>query len=81
MSRDFKYKTAEALAADARGARSRRFAPGRPHPACSADRGRGPTLGNRLAIQPMEGCDGETRRHAGELTFRRYGRFGGGGPS
>lgn len=35
--------------------------------------------GNRLAIQPMEGCDGELDGRPGELTYRRYERFGGGG--
>lgn len=33
------------------------------------------TLPNRLAIQPMEGCDGEPDGSPGELTFRRYFRF------
>ncbi len=33
------------------------------------------TLPNRLAIQPMEGCDGEVDGSPGELTFRRYRRF------
>jgi NADPH2 dehydrogenase len=35
--------------------------------------------GNRLAVQPMEGCDGELDGFPGELTFRRWERFGGGG--
>lgn len=39
----------------------------------------GGTLGNRLVIQPMEGCDGEPDGSPGELTFRRYQRFGAGG--
>jgi NADPH2 dehydrogenase len=37
------------------------------------------TVGNRLAVQPMEGCDGELDGLPGELTFRRWERFGGGG--
>lgn len=37
------------------------------------------TVGNRLAIQPMEGCDCTHDGHPGELTFRRYHRFGSGG--
>jgi 2,4-dienoyl-CoA reductase-like NADH-dependent reductase (Old Yellow Enzyme family) len=37
------------------------------------------TAGNRLVIQPMEGCDGTPEGAPGELTFRRYERFGGGG--
>ena len=35
--------------------------------------------GSRLAVQPMEGCDGERDGVPGELTFRRWERFGGGG--
>ncbi|VTR91045.1 nadh:flavin oxidoreductase : NADH:flavin oxidoreductase OS=Planctomyces maris DSM 8797 GN=PM8797T_20134 PE=4 SV=1: Oxidored_FMN [Gemmata massiliana] len=37
------------------------------------------TLGNRWGIHPMEGCDGELDGSPGELTFRRYQRFGAGG--
>ncbi len=37
------------------------------------------TVGNRWCIHPMEGCDGELDGRPGELTFRRYHRFGGGG--
>lgn len=37
------------------------------------------TLGNRLCIQPMEGCDGTIDGAPDELTFRRYRRFGAGG--
>jgi 2,4-dienoyl-CoA reductase-like NADH-dependent reductase (Old Yellow Enzyme family) len=32
--------------------------------------------GNSLAIHPMEGCDGNPDGTPGELTFRRYKRFG-----
>ncbi len=39
----------------------------------------GRTVGNRLAIQPMEGCDAGLDGSPGELTFRRYHRFGAGG--
>lgn len=35
----------------------------------------GRTLPNRLAIQPMEGCDGTPDGRPGELTYRRYRRF------
>lgn len=35
----------------------------------------GHTLSNRLAIQPMEGCDGTADGRPGELTNRRYRRF------
>jgi len=37
------------------------------------------TVGNRWCIHPMEGCDGEPDGTPGELTFRRYRRFGDGG--
>ena len=36
-------------------------------------------VGNRWAIHPMEGCDGTLEGAAGELTVRRWARFGGGG--
>ncbi|MFO0880937.1 MAG: NADH:flavin oxidoreductase [Gemmataceae bacterium] len=35
--------------------------------------------GNALCIQPMEGCDGTLDGQPGELTLRRYERFGAGG--
>jgi NADPH2 dehydrogenase len=37
------------------------------------------TVGNRMAIHPMEGCDGTPEGLPGELTFRRWERFGSGG--
>ncbi|MDB5311695.1 MAG: NADH:flavin oxidoreductase [Gemmataceae bacterium] len=37
------------------------------------------TVGNRWCVQPMEGCDGEPDGRPGELTVRRYRRFGAGG--
>ena len=37
------------------------------------------SVGNRWCIHPMEGCDGELDGRPGELTFRRYRRFGAGG--
>lgn len=39
----------------------------------------GLTIPNRLAIQPMEGCDGTNDGAPGELTRRRYLRFAGSG--
>jgi 2,4-dienoyl-CoA reductase-like NADH-dependent reductase (Old Yellow Enzyme family) len=39
----------------------------------------GTTVGNSLAIHPMEGCDGEPDGRPGELTWRRYERFAAGG--
>jgi 2,4-dienoyl-CoA reductase-like NADH-dependent reductase (Old Yellow Enzyme family) len=35
--------------------------------------------GNALCVQPMEGCDGDREGRPGELTLRRYQRFGAGG--
>lgn len=37
------------------------------------------TAANRLAIHPMEGCDGKRDGTPGELTFRRWRRFAEGG--
>ncbi len=39
----------------------------------------GRTVGNRWAVQPMEGCDGTLDGAPDELTYRRYRRFGAGG--
>jgi 2,4-dienoyl-CoA reductase-like NADH-dependent reductase (Old Yellow Enzyme family) len=39
----------------------------------------GRAVGNRWCVHPMEGCDGEPDGRPGELTFRRYRRFGAGG--
>lgn len=37
------------------------------------------TVGNRMAVHPMEGCDGTPDGNPGPLTFRRWKRFGAGG--
>ena len=79
MARFFKFKTPEALAAEAvRLGASIKLSDQfevlfRPITLGSS------TCGNRLAIQPMEGCDGTLDGRPGELTMRRYERFGGGG--
>lgn len=39
----------------------------------------GHLIPNRMAIQPMEGCDATADGAPGELTYRRYRRFGAGG--
>ncbi len=39
----------------------------------------GRTVGNRMVIQPMEGCDCTSDGTPDELTYRRYQRFGAGG--
>ncbi len=81
MSRYFKYKTADALLADAKALGVD------PHIHLSDDLNplfqpasiAGRKIGNRLAIQPMEGCDAEPDGSPGELTIRRFKRFGSGG--
>ena len=79
MARYFKYKTPRDVVADAAELGheltvlddvSALFRPARigPHEA-----------GNRLCVQPMEGCDGTCDGRPDELTYRRYQRFGAGG--
>ncbi|HEV8070436.1 MAG TPA: NADH:flavin oxidoreductase [Planctomycetaceae bacterium] len=79
MARFFRYKTAEALTAEAA-----RLG----HVLSLSERYEvlfeplmigGKRCGNRLGVQPMEGCDGTHDGRPDELTFRRYVRFGGGG--
>ena len=79
MSHFFKYRTRDAVRADvaARG-HSIRFADelgalARPL------RVEGRTVGNRLAIHPMEGCDATSEGGPSDLTLRRFARFGAGG--
>lgn len=79
MAHYFKFKTADDLRAEA--ARLGRTLELSDHleplfqPLRVGDR----TVGNRLCIQPMEGCDGTLDGAPDELTFRRYLRFGSGG--
>lgn len=79
MARYFKYKSIADLAAEnARLGIDLRFSEDlRPlfQPLAIGPR----TAGNRWCIHPMEGCDGELDGRPGELTFRRYHRFGAGG--
>lgn len=79
MARFFKFKTTGDLAAEAarlgvelslRDDLSPLFQPVSIGPLAA---------GNRLAVQPMEGCDGTRDGHPDELTYRRYRRFGAGG--
>ena len=79
MARYFKYKSADELQAEAQG-----FGSPLPlsddmsvlfEPQHVGDL----VVGNRLCIQPMEGCDGTVDGAPGELTLRRYQRFGAGG--
>ncbi|RUL88886.1 oxidoreductase [Tautonia sociabilis] len=79
MSRYFKYKTADALLADAKAmGLDIRLSDDLSFLAAPITVS-GRTVGNRLAIHPMEGCDGEPDGSPGELTLRRYRRFGDGG--
>src|SRR4051794_7528005 len=79
MARFFKYKTVADVEADAaRLGLDLRFSDDFSplfRPLTVAGR----TLGNRWCVHPMEGCDGEPDGTPGELTFRRYVRFGDGG--
>jgi 2,4-dienoyl-CoA reductase-like NADH-dependent reductase (Old Yellow Enzyme family) len=79
VSRYFKYKTRDDLARDAaRLGLDIRLTDELSTLAEPAVVG-GRAVGNRLAIQPMEGCDGTAEGAPDELTFRRYVRFGAGG--
>jgi 2,4-dienoyl-CoA reductase-like NADH-dependent reductase (Old Yellow Enzyme family) len=81
VSRYFKYKTGEDLLAGAKDlgvdaqVRLSEDVESLFQPATVAGR----RVGNRLAIHPMEGCDAEPDGSPGELTFRRFARFGAGG--
>jgi NADPH2 dehydrogenase len=79
MARFFKYKSAaEVEAENARLGLDLRFSDDLVplfQPVAIGPR----TAGNRWCIHPMEGCDGEPDGRPGELTFRRYRRFGAGG--
>ena len=79
MARYYKYKSADDLSADAEQLGhslelSDDFAP-----LFSPIRFGDLEAQNRLAIQPMEGCDCTADGLPDELTFRRYERFGAGG--
>ena len=82
--RHFVYKTLDELrhAAEEAGAEHVRFTAS---PAEIRQALAGPvqvgthTVGNSIAIQPMEGCDGGLDGTPGELTWRRYERFAQGG--
>ncbi len=79
MSRYFKYKTVADLAADACALGLDLPLTDDHTPLLQPIRVAGRAVGNRLAIQPMEGCDGTPDGNPDELTFRRYHRFGAGG--
>jgi 2,4-dienoyl-CoA reductase-like NADH-dependent reductase (Old Yellow Enzyme family) len=79
VSRYFRYKTSDALRADAQALGLDVDLTADLSPLFAPINVSGRRVGNRLAIQPMEGCDGELDGSPGELTFRRYRRFGAGG--
>jgi 2,4-dienoyl-CoA reductase-like NADH-dependent reductase (Old Yellow Enzyme family) len=79
MTKYFTYRSAEELAADieARGLDIRLAETPRKllEPLAVGHR----QARNRLAVHPMEGCDGTLDGRPGELTYRRWERFGAGG--
>jgi 2,4-dienoyl-CoA reductase-like NADH-dependent reductase (Old Yellow Enzyme family) len=79
LSRYFKYKSSQALEADAQALRLTISLQQDLAPLFKPVTIAGRRVGNRLAIHPMEGCDGQPDGTPGELTFRRYQRFGAGG--
>jgi NADPH2 dehydrogenase len=79
MSRYFKYKTAADLVAGARELGQEIAVADSVEPLFQPLVIGGRTVGNRLVIHPMEGCDGTLDGLPGELTYRRYQRFGAGG--
>ena len=79
MSRYFKYKSSQALLADAHRLGLDFHLSDDLSPLFRPITVGGRRVGNRLAIQPMEGCDAELDGSPGELTFRRFRRFGAGG--
>lgn len=79
LARFFKYKTPEALSEDARNRGLEIRIQNDFEPLTRPVQVGNRIVGNRLAIQPMEGCDGDLDGRAGPLTLRRYQRFGSGG--
>jgi len=79
MARFFKYKSAEQLVDDAKQLGGDLAVTDDFSALFSTVKVAGFEVGNRFAIQPMEGCDGTPDGKPDELTFRRYRRFGAGG--
>ncbi len=79
MSRFFKFKTIESIRDAAAQLNLRLEFDTALDPLWSPFHVHGRRVGNRLAIQPMEGCDATPDGQPGELTFRRFERFGSGG--
>ena len=79
MAKYYRYKSPEDVVADA-GRLGETLAMSDDFPVLFQPVEIGPLrAGNRLAVQPMEGCDGTADGHPDELTYRRYRRFGAGG--
>ena len=79
MARFFRYKTPAALTSEAAHL-GHTLSLSQRYEALFQPIAIGPKrCGNRLAVQPMEGCDGTLDGRPDELTFRRYVRFGSGG--
>lgn len=79
MARYYKYKSADDLVADALELGHKIDVSDDFSPLFRPVTFGGLEAENRLAIQPMEGCDCTPDGHPDELTFRRYERFGSGG--
>ena len=79
VSRYFKFKNRDDLAREAESLGLDVPLQADPAPLAEAIRVGDRPVGNRLAIQPMEGCDGDHDGAPGELTLRRFQRFGAGG--
>lgn len=79
MARYFKYKSASDLIASAASLGCSLDAAESLDPLFSPVSVGKIQVGNRLCIQPMEGCDGTLDGLPDELTYRRYQRFGAGG--
>jgi 2,4-dienoyl-CoA reductase-like NADH-dependent reductase (Old Yellow Enzyme family) len=79
MARYFKYKSAADVVSDATRLGGELAVQEDLAPLFSPLTVAGRTVGNRLLIQPMEGCDGTLEGAPDELTYRRYQRFGAGG--
>lgn len=79
MARYFKYKSAADLVTDARELGSQLDVAENLDSLYTSVSIDDRVVGNRLCIQPMEGCDGTLDGLPDELTYRRYQRFGAGG--
>lgn len=79
MARYFKYKSAAELCEDAARLGIEMQSSDKLDGLFAPTRVGSREVGNRLCVQPMEGCDGTLDGLPDELTYRRYVRFGAGG--